>query len=232
MITVRKSDDRGKASIDWLDSRHTFSFASYQDPDFMGFGSLRVINEDWIEPGKGFGTHGHQDMEIVTYVVDGALEHKDNMQNGSVLRNGDVQRMTAGTGIQHSEFNHSQTEVVHLLQIWILPEQASLEPGYEEKYFSVADKTDQFRLLGSRDGRNGSVTIHQDMDLYASLLSAGTELTHTFGANRTGWLQVVSGDVLVNDQRLSTGDGAALQDLTTLHVKASNDAEVLLFDMG
>ena len=232
MITVRKSDDRGKASIDWLDSRHTFSFASYQDPDFMGFGSLRVINEDWIEPGKGFGTHGHQDMEIVTYVVDGALEHKDNMQNGSVLRNGDVQRMTAGTGIQHSEFNHSQTEVVHLLQIWILPEKASLEPGYEEKYFSVADKTDQFRLLGSRDGRNGSVTIHQDMDLYASLLSAGTELTHTFGANRTGWLQVVSGDVLVNDQRLSTGDGAALQDLTTLHVKASNDAEVLLFDMG
>lgn len=232
MITVRKSDDRGKASIDWLDSRHTFSFASYQDPDFMGFGSLRVINEDWIEPGKGFGTHGHQDMEIVTYVVDGALEHKDNMQNGSVLRNGDVQRMTAGTGIQHSEFNHSQTEVVHLLQIWILPEKASLEPGYEEKYFSVADKTDQFRLLGSRDGRNGSVTIHQDMDLYASLLSAGTELTHTFGANRKGWLQVVSGDVLVNDQRLSTGDGAALQDLTTLHVKASNDAEVLLFDMG
>lgn len=198
----------------------------------MGFGSLRVINEDWIEPGKGFGTHGHQDMEIVTYVVDGALEHKDNMQNGSVLRNGDVQRMTAGTGIQHSEFNHSQTEVVHLLQIWILPEKASLEPGYEEKYFSVADKTDQFRLLGSRDGRNGSVTIHQDMDLYASLLSAGTELTHTFGANRKGWLQVVSGDVLVNDQRLSTGDGAALQDLTTLHVKASNDAEVLLFDMG
>ena len=232
MITVRKSADRGKASIDWLDSRHTFSFASYQDPDFMGFGSLRVINEDWIEPGKGFGTHGHQDMEIVTYVVDGALEHKDNMQNGSVLRNGDVQRMTAGTGIQHSEFNHSQTEVVHLLQIWILPEKASLEPGYEEKYFSVADKSDQFRLLGSRAGRNGSVTIHQDMDLYASLLSAGTELTHTFGANRKGWLQVVSGDVLVNDQRLSTGDGAALQDLTTLHVKASNDAEVLLFDMG
>ena len=232
MITVRKSAERGKASIAWLDSRHTFSFASYHDPDFMGFGRLRVINEDWIEPGKGFGTHGHQDMEIVTYVVDGALEHKDNMQNGSVLRNGDVQRMTAGTGIQHSEFNHSQTEVVHLLQIWILPEKASLEPGYEEKYFSVADKTDQFRLLGSRDGRNGSVTIHQDMDLYASLLSAGTELTHTFGANRKGWLQVVSGDVLVNDQRLSTGDGAALQDLTTLHVKASNDAEVLLFDMG
>ena len=232
MLTVRKSADRGKASISWLDSRHTFSFASYHDPDFMGFGSLRVINEDWIEPGKGFGTHGHQDMEIVTYVIDGALEHKDNMQNGSVLRNGDVQRMTAGTGLQHSEFNHSQTEVVHLLQIWILPEKASLEPGYEEKSFSVADKTDQFRLLGSRDGRNGSVTIHQDMDLYASLLSAGTELTHTFGANRKGWLQVVSGDILVNDQRLSTGDGAALQDLTTLHVKASNDAEVLLFDMG
>lgn len=232
MLTVRKSADRGNASIDWLDSRHTFSFAGYHDPDFMGFGSLRVINEDWIEPGKGFGTHGHQDMEIVTYVIDGALEHKDNMQNGSVLRNGDVQRMTAGTGLQHSEFNHSQTEVVHLLQIWILPEKASLEPGYEEKSFSVADKTDQFRLLGSRDGRNGSVTIHQDMDLYASLLSAGTELTHTFGANRKGWLQVVSGDILVNDQRLSTGDGAALQDLTTLHVKASNDAEVLLFDMG
>lgn len=232
MISVRKSNERGVANIGWLDSRHTFSFGHYHDAAFMGFGSLRVINEDWIEPGQGFGTHGHQDMEIVTYIIDGALEHKDNMQNGSVLRHGDVQRMTAGTGVQHSEFNHSPTELVHLLQIWILPEKASLEPGYEEKSFSDADKTDQFRLLGSRDGRNGSVTIHQDMDLYVTLLSAGAELTHTFGANRKGWVQVVSGDVSLNDECLSTGDGAALQDMTKLHVKASNDAELLLFDMG
>jgi len=232
MISVRKSNERGAANIGWLDSRHTFSFGHYHDSDFMGFGSLRVINEDWIEPGQGFGTHGHQDMEIVTYIIDGALEHTDDMGNGSVIRHGDVQRMTAGTGIQHSEFNHSQTEVVHLLQIWILPEKMSLEPGYEEKSFSDADKTDQFRLLGSRDGRNGSVTIHHDVDLYATLLSAGSELTHTFRTNRKGWLQVISGDVLIDDERLSTGDGAALRDLTELHLKAINDAEVLLFDMG
>ena len=232
MISVRKSNERGAANIGWLNSRHTFSFGHYHDRDFMGFGSLRVINEDWIEPGQGFGTHGHQDMEIVTYIIDGALEHKDDMRNGSVIRHGDVQRMTAGTGVQHSEFNHSRTEVVHLLQIWILPEKMSLEPGYEEKSFSDADKTDQFRLLGSRDGRNGSVTIHHDVDLYATLLSAGSELTHTFRTNRKGWLQVISGDVLIDDERLSTGDGAALRDLTELHLKAINDAEVLLFDMG
>lgn len=232
MISVRKSNDRGVANIGWLDSRHTFSFGHYHDPNFMGFGNLRVINEDWIEPDQGFGTHGHQDMEIVTYIIDGALEHKDNMQNGSVIRHGDVQRMTAGTGVQHSEFNHSQSEVVHLLQIWILPETMSLEPGYEEKSFSDTEKTDQFRLIGSRDGRDGSVTIHQDLDLYASLLSAGSELTHAFVPNRKGWLQVVRGDLVINDEHLSTGDGAALQDLTKLHVKAINDAEVLLFDMG
>jgi len=232
MISVRKSNERGTASIGWLDSKHTFSFGHYHDPEFMGFGSLRVINEDWIEPGKGFDTHGHQDMEIVTYVIEGALEHKDDMQNGSVLRRGDVQRMTAGTGVRHSEFNHSQTESVHLLQIWILPETASLEPGYEEKSFSDADKTDQFRLLGSRDGRNGSVTIHRDMDLYATLLTAGSELSHTLAPNRKGWLQVVSGEVLMNDEQLSTGDGVALQNLTKLHVTAGSDAEMLLFDMG
>jgi len=232
MISVRKSNERGTASIGWLDSKHTFSFGHYHDPEFMGFGSLRVINEDWIEPGKGFDTHGHQDMEIVTYVIEGALEHKDDMQNGSVLRRGDVQRMTAGTGVRHSEFNHSQTESVHLLQIWILPETASLEPGYEEKSFSDADKTDQFRLLGSRDGRNGSVTIHRDMDLYATLLTAGSELSHTLAPNRKGWLQVVSGEVLINDEQLSTGDGVALQNLTKLHVTAGSDAEMLLFDMG
>ncbi len=232
MISVRKSNERGAANIGWLDSKHTFSFGHYHDPEFMGFGSLRVINEDWIEPGKGFDTHGHQDMEIVTYVIDGALEHKDDMHNGSVLRRGDVQRMTAGTGVRHSEFNHSNTEPVHLLQIWILPETASLEPGYEEKSYSDTDKTGQFRLLGSRDGRNGSVTIHQDMDLYATLLTAGSELVHTFDASRRGWLQVVSGDVSVNNERLSSGDGAALEDLAKVHLSATSDAEILLFDMG
>lgn len=232
MISVRKSIARGAANIGWLDSKHTFSFGHYYDPEFMGFGSLRVINEDWIEPGKGFDTHGHQDMEIVTYVIDGALEHKDDMQNGSVLRRGDIQRMTAGTGVRHSEFNHSQTESVHLLQIWILPETSSLEPGYEETTFSDSDKTDQFRLLGSRDGRNGSVTIHQDVDLYAALLTAGSELVHTLGADRKGWLQVVSGDVSVNNERLAVGDGAALQNLMEIRVTAGSDAEILLFDMG
>jgi len=231
MISVRKSSERGAANIGWLDSKHSFSFGNYHDPEFMGFGSLRVINEDWIEPGQGFGTHGHQDMEIVTYIIDGALEHKDNMKNGSVLRSGDVQRMTAGTGVRHSEFNHSQSEIVHLLQIWILPEKQALEPGYEEKSFDRADKTNRLRLIGSRDGRDGSLTIHQDMDLYATYLMAGFKLTHTFGPDRQGWLQVVSGRISVDGVSLSTGDGAAISELSKIDIEAGTDSEVLLFDM-
>jgi len=232
MISVRKSSERGTANIGWLDSKHSFSFGNYHDPEFMGFGSLRVINEDWIEPGQGFGTHGHQDMEIVTYIIDGALEHKDNMQNGSVLRSGDVQRMTAGTGVRHSEFNHSQSEIVHLLQIWILPETQALDPGYEEKSFDRGDKTNRLRLIGSRDGRDGSLTIHQDMDLYATCLMAGARLVHTFEPDRQGWLQIVAGKISVDATSLSTGDGAAISELSRVNIKADSDAEVLLFDMA
>ncbi len=232
MISIRKSNDRGAANIGWLDSRHTFSFADYHDADHMGFGSLRVINEDWIEPGQGFGTHGHQDMEIITYVISGALEHKDSMQNGSVMRYGDVQRMTAGTGIQHSEFNHSDAEQVHLLQIWILPEESALEPGYEQTSFSIDEKTDQLRLIGSQDGRNGSIRIHQDLNLFATLLSENTEVRHDFAQGRKGWIQVVSGELDVNGDILIAGDGASLQDVADVTLKARKSAEFLLFDMA
>ncbi len=232
MIQIRKANERGKVNMGWLDSKHTFSFGHYFDPDHMGFGNLRVINEDRVQPGKGFGTHGHQDMEIISYVIDGALEHRDSMQNGSVIRPGDVQRMTAGTGVQHSEFNHSGDDLVHFLQIWILPERPGLEPGYEEKRFEREEKLDQLRLVGSRDGRNDSVTIHQDVDLYAGVLSDGTELTHVFAPGRSGWLQVVRGDVTLDGQALTAGDGAAITDLEQATVFAASEAEVLLFDMA
>ena len=191
----------------WLDSKHTFSFGHYRDPQFMGFGNLRVINEDRVQPGKGFSTHAHDNMEIVTYVIEGALEHRDSMENGSVIRPGDVQRMTAGTGVTHSEFNHSDDESVHLLQIWILPERHGLPPGYEEKHFAAENKTDQLRLVGSRSGRDGSLTIHQDVDLYASLLTGGSELAHRFEPGRTGWIQLVRGQLRVGNSRLGPGDG-------------------------
>ena len=232
MIQIRKANERGKVNMGWLDSKHTFSFGHYFDPDHMGFGNLRVINEDRVQPGKGFGTHGHQDMEIISYVIDGALEHRDSMQNGSVIRPGDVQRMTAGTGVQHSEFNHSADDQVHFLQIWILPERAGLEPGYEEKRFEREEKLDQLRLVGSRDGRNESVTIHQDVDLYAGVLTEGTELTHAFTGNRNGWVQVVRGEVTLDGKTLSAGDGAAIAELDQLTITAASEAEILLFDMA
>lgn len=232
MISIRKSNERGAANIGWLDSRHTFSFADYHDAEHMGFGSLRVINEDWIEPGQGFGTHGHQDMEIITYVISGALEHKDSMQNGSVMRYGDVQRMTAGTGIQHSEFNHSDAEQVHLLQIWILPEEQSLDPGYEQTSFSTDEKTDQLRLIGSQDGRDGSVRIHQDLNLFATLLSGNAQVKHNFAPGRQGWVQVVSGELDINGENLSAGDGASLQDIAEVTLKSTDSTEFLLFDMA
>ena len=232
MIQVRKANDRGKVNMGWLDSHHTFSFGHYYDPAHMGFGNLRVINEDRVQPGKGFGTHGHDNMEIISYVIEGALEHRDSMDNGSVIRPGDVQRMTAGTGVTHSEFNHSGDDQVHFLQIWILPDTANLDPGYEEKRFDRADKQNQLRLVGSRDARDGSVRIHQDVDLYASVLSGGTALTHNFRDGRKGWLQVVSGSVRANGETLDAGDGAAITELSELTLDAVSDAEVLLFDMA
>ena len=232
MHTVRLAAERGRASFGWLDSRHSFSFAQYHDPQHMGFGPLRVINEDWIQPGQGFGMHGHRDMEIITYIVDGELEHKDSMGSGSVIRRGDVQRMSAGTGVMHSEFNHSKEKLVHLLQIWILPERNGLEPGYEEKTFDAASKQGRLRLIGSRDARDGSVTIHQDVDLYAGILGAGDALAPEWAAGRTAWLQVVQGDIELDGQALEAGDGVAIDTPGTLAIAAKSAAEVLLFDMG
>jgi hypothetical protein len=232
MIDIIRSDSRGSADHGWLKAKHTFSFAGYHNPKMMGFGSLRVINEDRIEGGKGFGTHPHQDMEIVTYLVDGALEHKDSMGNGSVIRPGELQRMTAGTGVLHSEFNASATETAHLLQIWILPEKNGLEPGYEQKLFTTDEKRNTLRLVGSRDGRDGSLTIHQDVELYASVLEAGNSLRHELGAGRRGFLQVVRGELRVNGEPVFAGDGVAAVGETTLELTATGDAELLLFDMA
>jgi redox-sensitive bicupin YhaK (pirin superfamily) len=198
----------------------------------MGFAKLRVVNEDWIEPGKGFGTHPHRDMEIVTYMIDGALEHKDSMGNGSIIRPGELQRMTAGTGVLHSEFNHSQDEQAHLLQIWILPERNGLEPGYEQKLFPSEEKRNTWRIVGSRDGREGSLTIHQDVSLLSTELDAGTELEYRFTGKRRGFLQVVRGTIGVDGESLTSGDALATQDQATLTARATIDAELLLFDMA
>lgn len=233
MLTIRPAQDRGIASFGWLDSRHTFSFGEYHDLNHMGFADLRVINEDKVAPGQGFPTHGHQDMEIISYVLEGGLEHKDSIGTGSVIRPGDVQRMSAGTGIRHSEYNASKTEPVHFLQIWILPEQKGIEPGYEQKNFAIAEKQGKLKLVGSRDGRDGSITIHQNADLYAATLSEGESVRYAFAPNRVAWLQVARGTVQLNDQTLTAGDGVAIaqESLITLQGKAQ-DAEVLLFDMA
>jgi redox-sensitive bicupin YhaK (pirin superfamily) len=232
MLEIIRSESRGMADHGWLRAKHTFSFADYHNPDRMGFGPLRVINEDRIEPSQGFGTHPHKDMEIVTYIIDGALEHQDSMGNGSVIRAGDLQRMTAGTGVFHSEFNHSTEVPVHLLQIWILPGETSLQPGYEQQHFGREDKLNQWRLVASRDGRDSSMTIHQAVDLYATVLEADSELHHRFSANRSGYLQMVSGSLSVNGETLEEGDGVAIRDADSVTVHAKHDAEVILFDMG
>jgi redox-sensitive bicupin YhaK (pirin superfamily) len=232
MIDVIRSESRGAADHGWLKSRHTFSFADYHNPSMMGFGKLRVINEDWIEPGKGFGTHPHRDMEIVTYMVDGALQHKDSMGNGSVIRPGELQRMTAGTGVLHSEFNASETDTAHLLQIWILPEQNGLEPGYEQKLFPAGEKHNQWRLVGSRDGRDGSLTIHQDINLWSTVLDAGESIDFHFEGRRRGFVQVVRGAVEIDGEPLEAGDAVAAVDQPALTAKATSDAELLLFDMA
>ena len=232
MQTVRHAQDRGRASFGWLDSRHTFSFGHYFDPAHVGFGPLRVINEDRVKPAAGFDTHGHQDMEILSYVLDGALEHKDSMGTGSVIRPGDVQRMTAGTGVRHSEFNASETDPVHFLQIWIIPEKQGLEPSYEQKAFDAADKRGRLALVGSRDGRDGSVTIHQDVDLFASVLVGDDAVRHALAADRRAWVQVASGTVVVNGEVRAAGDGVAFEGPQELLLEADGEGELLLFDMG
>ena len=231
MLTVRKAADRGRSKHDWLDSRHTFSFADYYDPAHMGFGPLRVINEDRVAPGQGFGRHGHRDMEILSYVLDGALEHKDSIGTGSVIRRGDVQRMSAGTGIQHSEFNGSQRDPVHFLQIWILPERDGIAPGYEQKNFTL-DQSRGLTLVAGHDGRDGALTIHQDVDVYAARLAAGDGTRHVLREGRVAWLQVARGEVTLNGNKLSAGDGAAIEKETELVIEPVTSAEVLLFDMA
>lgn len=232
MISLRKSAERGHAQHGWLDSRHTFSFAEYHDPRFMGFRALRVINEDRIQPGRGFGTHSHRDMEIISYVLEGALEHQDSMGTSSIIRPGDVQRMSAGTGVSHSEFNHSPVEIVHLLQIWIIPAQRDLEPSYEQRAFPEAERRDRLRLVASSDGRDGSLSIHQDVDLYVSQLSAGAELDLPLRPGRHAWLQVARGGVTVDGRDLSAGDGASISDAAAVAIRGREDAELLVFDLA
>jgi quercetin 2,3-dioxygenase len=233
MITIRSAQDRGVADFGWLHSQHTFSFGQYQDPQHMGFGNLRVINEDQVAPGKGFATHGHQDMEIISYVLDGALEHKDSLGTGSVILPGDVQRMSAGTGIRHSEFNASQSEPVHFLQIWILPQQDGIAPGYEQKNFTDAEKLGQLRLVGSQNGRDGSITIHQDVDFYAAILQNGETVSYDFAPGRVAWLQVARGEMKLNNYNLQAGDGVAIDQEAKISITAlAPNTEVLLFDMS
>jgi len=231
MQQIRKSQERGRAEHGWLSSRHTFSFAEYRDPRHMGFGPLRVINEDRVQGGQGFGTHGHQDMEILSYVLGGALEHKDSMGNGSVLRYGDVQRMSAGTGVRHSEFNHSPDEPVHFLQIWLFPDRNGLAPSYEEKHFDVADKRGRLRLVASPDGREGSVLVHQDASIYASILDGADRAEHALRGGRGVYVHVARGSVHVNGDLLSAGDALKATDVEAVVLDRADDAEVLLFDL-
>ncbi|MGE3315652.1 MAG: pirin family protein [Planctomycetaceae bacterium] len=231
MITVRRANDRGHADHGWLDTWHTFSFASYRDPDHMRFRALRVMNEDFVAPGKGFGTHPHDNMEIVTYVLEGALEHKDSMGNGEVLRPGEFQRMSAGTGITHSEFNPSETEPVHLYQIWMFPDRRGIEPSYEQKRFPEEERHNRLRLVASSDAADGSLLIHQDARVYLATIDRGTSVAQTLPAGRHAWLQVLRGSVELNGTALETSDGAAVSEELNLSVHATSDAEVLLFDL-
>lgn len=231
MLQIRNGDDRGGAVLDWLNSKHTFSFGHYYDPNQMGYGPLRVINEDRVQPGTGFDPHGHQDMEIISYVLDGALKHEDSTGNEYIVAPGDVQRMTAGTGIRHSEMNASDLDPVHFLQIWIIPEKQGLAPGYEQINFPAESKRGQLRLIGSRDGRAGSLTIHQNVDLYSTILVEGESVTHALAQGRGAWVQVARGAVVINGTALNKGDGAAIEETTHIEITASDDAEVLLFDL-
>lgn len=232
MITIRPSNERGGGDHGWLNTHHTFSFDQYHDPRFMGFRSLRVINEDWVQPGHGFPMHPHRDMEIITYLLEGELEHNDSMGNGSIIRPGDGQRMSAGRGVRHSEANPSKTEAAHLLQIWILPSERGLEPSYEQKAFPAEEKRGKLRLIAGPDGKDGSVTIHQDARLYVTLLSPGQQVQHDLAPGRYAWLQVAKGAVELNGKPLGQGDGAALNEEPKLTIKGAKDAEVLLFDLA
>lgn len=232
VITIRPSRERGHANYGWLNSYHTFSFANYYDPDFMGFRSLRVINQDRVQGGRGFGTHSHRDMEIISYVLEGALEHKDTIGNTATIAPGEVQRMSAGTGIAHSEYNHSATETAHFLQIWILPDRRGLSPSYEQKFFPEAEKSNQLRTIVSPDGRDGSVTIHQDVSIYATNLDAGQSVFYSVLPNRHLWVQVTRGRLKLDDRLLIAGDGAAVSQAESIQLAAIENAEVLLFDLA
>ncbi len=231
MLEIRKANDRGRADHGWLLSYHTFSFADYYDPAHMGFGTLRVINEDRIQPGTGFGTHGHRDMEIISYVLEGALAHKDNMGNGSTIVPGDVQRMSAGTGVLHSEFNHSKDAVTHFLQIWIEPATGGLAPGYEQKHFDVAARRGKLRLVASPDGRDGSVTVHQDARLYAAMLDGHDRVTHALAPGRRALVHVATGKVMVNGRALEAGDALKALAVEEIVIGDGQGAEILLFDL-
>ncbi len=230
MIIIRKSNDRGLTEIDWLKSYHTFSFGNYYDPKHMHFGDLRVINEDRVQPGQGFGKHAHEDMDIISYVVEGALEHKDSMGTGSVIKPGDIQRMSAGTGVTHSEFNHSKKDIVHFLQIWIIPNKSNINPSYEQK---VIPRTtlNHLHLIGSPNGGENAITIHQNVNLYAAYLSENSAVKHELRNGHKAWLQLIKGAIKVNDQTLSEGDGAAITDEKTIQVESAKNAEFLLFDL-
>ena len=231
MITVRLGNERGSGKFSWLDSRHTFSFADYYDPKHMGFSDLRVINEDRVEPGAGFPTHSHRDMEIITYVLEGALAHKDSTGTSSVIRVGDVQRMSAGTGISHSEFNASKTEPVHFLQIWIIPSETDLKPGYEQCSFDFKKNSGKWVLVAARDARDGAVKLHQDAELYLATMSKGQELSYRLKSDRQAWLQVTRGVANLNGTSLAAGDGAAVREEELLQIESPADSEVLLFDL-
>jgi len=232
MITIRKAEERGHFDFGWLNTYHSFSFGDYHDPKHTRFRTLRVINEDFVQAGRGFPTHGHRDMEIITYILSGALEHRDSMGSGSIIRRGDAQRMSAGTGVTHSEANPSSNEPVHLLQIWIFPAEQGSQPEYEEKKFSDDEKRNQLRLIVSPEGSEGSVRIHQDARIYASLLDEGREVGHTLESGRSAWLQVAAGAVTLNDIALKQGDGAAVSQESHLRITAHEPAEVLLFDLA
>ena len=231
MLNVRKSNERGAASFGWLKSQHTFSFGHYQDPQHMGFGPLRVINEDHVAPGRGFESHGHRNMEIISYVLDGALEHQDSMGNGSVLRYGDVQRMSAGSGVVHSEFNHSKEEGVHFLQIWIEPNTTNEAPGYEEKHFDAASKQGRLRLIASNDGREGSVSMRQDAAIYATILDGDDALSHPLAAGRQAYVHVIRGSASVNGVALQGGDALKISGEEAVRLEQASGAEILVFDL-
>jgi redox-sensitive bicupin YhaK (pirin superfamily) len=232
MISIRRAGDRGHFDHGWLDTFHSFSFAEYRDPRYAGFRSLRVINEDRVAPGKGFGTHGHRDMEILSFVLAGAMEHRDSLGTGSVIRPGEVQRMTAGTGVRHSEFNASESDMLHFLQVWIFPESDGLPPGYEQRAFPEPERSDRLCLVASREGRDGSLTIHQDVDVMVATLRAGASVEHALRPGRAAWVQVASGELGLNGDPMQAGDGAAVTDEESIAMTASRDAAILVFDLA